>query len=149
MATETFLEEWAQCFLDIMREHESDSRLGGPCRSCGSLSSAVYRCEECFQPAMLCQRCIVSQHEHIPFHFIQRWNGQCFERKTLLETGLTICLGHHSSRCPSIPAEAPNRESPTSQLTVIHVNGIQDIRVQYCTCIHPPGRSPDPRPLQL
>ncbi|KAJ7818572.1 hypothetical protein B0H14DRAFT_3473649 [Mycena olivaceomarginata] len=51
-------------------------------------------------------------HQRLPFHHIERWDGQCFERCTLKSLGIRIQLGHRlGEKCPN-PAPASGENSP-------------------------------------
>ncbi|KAJ7660092.1 hypothetical protein DFH06DRAFT_1326234 [Mycena polygramma] len=43
---------------------------------------AEYRCCDavCMGEVMCCATCIVASHVHLPTHFVEKWNGKCFER---------------------------------------------------------------------
>jgi hypothetical protein len=53
---------------------------------------------------MWCRECCVSAHMRAPFHRIQMWNGNNFERLDLLTQELIIDLAHYPDDCPSIPS---------------------------------------------
>ncbi len=90
---------------------------------------------------------MVATHCYCPFHLLERWNGECFERTTLADLGLVIHLGHSGEPCPAISHD--KRDKNTSTITVIHLTGIQDVKVEYCQCMEAPSYCMQPRPLQL
>jgi hypothetical protein len=123
------LETLQECVF--AREVQVD--LGKPCSSCGT-PDAPFRCPECFQPSILCLKCIKQAHRHLPFHFIEQWTGLYFKRTTLHEHGFVVRLGHLGAGCPN---RRQNREGRIT--TLVHMTGVQDIRVEYCECDHAPG----------
>lgn len=68
------------------------------CTVCNS-TPGTYRCIDCFGPHLLCSVCCVSAHSNSPFHRIQRFNGQHFERADLDELGLVIDVRYHTHEC--------------------------------------------------
>ncbi|KAF9505610.1 hypothetical protein BS47DRAFT_1433238 [Hydnum rufescens UP504] len=120
-------------FLDALLQYDGcgDSLLVNGCPSCQLPGlSGMYRCIECFNHQMLCKDCCVLQHEHLPLHHINVWNGDFFECTTLATMGLKIYLGH---------TDCLMRKSPAS-FTIIHTNGIHRVDVVFCGCgaaVHP------------
>ncbi|KAK7027577.1 CxC2 domain-containing protein [Favolaschia claudopus] len=118
-------------YLDEMLRLEG---RGGPeissaCASCGS-AAPEYRCENqtCHGPAMFCQDCIVERHQALPTHWIERWTGDYFERISLANLGLVVQLGHTlGSSCPAM-------QRGRYKFTVIDVNGVHNVAVQFCAC---------------
>ncbi|TFY52794.1 hypothetical protein EVJ58_g9813 [Rhodofomes roseus] len=137
----TFLEKWAQKFLNVFRSRETDAHLGKPCYKCMS-PAAPFRCTDCFNGPMLCQSCMVQQHAFSPLHRVQHWNGTYLKRKQLSDLGLVFSVDHHGRSCPS------SSSARTSNLTVVHTTGIQTVTVQYCECRRTAERPPE-RPVQL
>ncbi|KAI0081939.1 hypothetical protein K474DRAFT_1694643 [Panus rudis PR-1116 ss-1] len=135
----------------------ADPDVGKPCTKGTHADSpptstaiALYRCLYCINPPILCKECMVESHRWNPFHYIQFWNGDCFERTTLWDLGFVLPLGHRGQDCPNSILNADGRPSSTSKLTVVHTTGIQDIEVLYCNC--PSSASnldPEERPTQL
>lgn len=68
------------------------------CTVCHS-TPGTYWCIDCFGPHLLCSVCCVSAHSNSPFHQIQRFNGQYFERADLDELGLVIDVWYHTHKC--------------------------------------------------
>ncbi|KIM71231.1 hypothetical protein PILCRDRAFT_28056, partial [Piloderma croceum F 1598] len=60
-----------------------------------------YRCMDCFQSATKCSLCIISDHVQMPFHWVEKWNGEYFECMDISQIGHTISLGHKGAPCPS------------------------------------------------
>lgn len=133
-----------------MHEHESDRQVGALCLECSSGSAtelATFRCRTCIGAPPLCQTCLLEKHRWLPFHKVQRWNGQCFEQTTLAELGFVLRLGHYGHICPALTTSEVERK--ISRVTVVDSNGLQDVRVQYCDCTHPEAFTTTSRPLQL
>ncbi|KAK7022854.1 hypothetical protein VNI00_016900 [Paramarasmius palmivorus] len=87
----------------------------------------MLRCQECFLGDLLCRSCCVRRHEVLPFHVVERWNGEFFEVVSLKSLGLVVQLNHQSLRCVR----------PTDchvQMRVLHTNGIHDVAIKFCGC---------------
>ncbi|KIO20783.1 hypothetical protein M407DRAFT_29579 [Tulasnella calospora MUT 4182] len=117
--------------------------------SCPSKHSAqFFRCQECFGGHMLCSKCIVSAHQHLPFHRVETWIDSkldegwipgrwkpfappqfgYFRRIPLEQVGLQVPLGHSGRLCPA------SHPSDEHLMTVFHVNGYHKIRFRRCQC---------------
>lgn len=95
---------------------------------CGEGRAKIYRCEDCFQPQVLCGLCVANAHSHLPFHHIQVWNGTFFSRTSLAAAGMSLSLGHEGNPCPN------RLLTPGRMTTVVHTNGVHRISVKYCHC---------------
>ncbi|KAJ6475381.1 hypothetical protein C8R45DRAFT_1159328 [Mycena sanguinolenta] len=99
------------------------------CASCED-SNPLFRCahQTCHGPEMFCEACIAKKHSCLPTHWIEEWNGEYFERRSLYDLGLVIQLGHpHGYFCPtSRPAH--------KDFVVIDVNGVHNVCVHFCEC---------------
>ncbi|RDB30334.1 hypothetical protein Hypma_007054, partial [Hypsizygus marmoreus] len=73
--------------------------------------------------------CIIAAHKHLPFHFLQKWNGTFFQHVSLAELRLVITLGHYGDRCPNRLSTTPGRDT-----VVVHVNGVHQTCIEYCKC---------------
>ncbi|KAJ7105657.1 hypothetical protein C8R44DRAFT_639050 [Mycena epipterygia] len=96
---------------------------------CGT-ADPVFRCEHqlCHGVQMWCQACLVVQHNLLPTHWVQEWNGMYFERRALCDLGLVVQLGHPPGyNCPS----ASNAHK---DFVVIDVTGIHTVQVRFCEC---------------
>ncbi|PBK63609.1 hypothetical protein ARMSODRAFT_990143 [Armillaria solidipes] len=76
-----------------------------------------------------CQRCVVERHTCLPLHIPKKWNGKYFEDVTLKSLGLRVQLGHWNMHCVN---PMPGAED----FTVLHVNGIHKVAVNFCGCEH-------------
>ena len=111
---------------------EVDDDVGRICQCHNEL--ALYRCMDCFLSPVLCGGCIVASHATNPFHRIQKWNNFYFGRAALSDLGQVVGLGHHGALCPNRPPESKGRAT-----TVVHVNGIHQVRVEFCQCSKAPA----------
>ncbi|KAK7017231.1 CxC2 domain-containing protein [Favolaschia claudopus] len=125
---------WAQHqdeYLDemIRLEGRGYSAIYSTCGGCGARDPA-YRCENqlCFGPSLFCKSCIVDRHAVAPTHWIQEWNGNRFERRSLASLGLVIQLGH------PVGSYCPNSAAAHKDFVVIDVTGIQHVCVNFCHC---------------
>ena len=107
---------------------ETDDNVGQHCQCQGD--AALYRCIDCSFSPILCGACIIASHASDPFHRMQKWNGLCFHRISLLDLGQTVQLGHHGAPCPNRLPGSTGRST-----TVIHINGIHQVCIEYCHCI--------------
>ncbi|KAF6747259.1 hypothetical protein DFP72DRAFT_822049 [Ephemerocybe angulata] len=99
------------------------------CAGCKAEDEVVYRCMSCIGAELLCQTCIVSTHLHNPFHFVEIWNGEYFECRTLKSLGLLIQLGHAPGRSCANPA--PSRHN---DFVVVDTTGIHEVNLSFCRC---------------
>lgn len=98
--------------------------------------------------ALWCEQCLVDNHSQMPLHNIQvcspqplthptaklfyslhpqKWNGSFFERTTLAKLGLRVNLGH----APGLLCELRRKHD---NFTVIDLNGIHQVNVNFCQC---------------
>ena len=96
-----YLDRRRSILVEILRHEALPSKQF--CSNCQE-SSSPYRCRDCFGTEMWCRECCVSAHTCAPFHRIQMWNGNHFERSDLLTQELIIDLAHYPDDCPSIPS---------------------------------------------
>ncbi|KAH9830168.1 uncharacterized protein C8Q71DRAFT_717179, partial [Rhodofomes roseus] len=124
------LEQWKPRFPSILEDilaAEVPPNVGALC-SCGKAVADV-RCRDCLREALQCSHCLVDSHRFSPFHWIDRWNGRCFEKQDLGEVGFVFYLGHDGLACPCLrPADAP------VVYTVTHSNGIHRVPIHECRC---------------
>lgn len=133
-----FIASWGQPLLDALRSLQAPSGDGRHCGKCQEDVQPLYRCRQCFRPPLLCQHCILSTHSQSPLHLIDKWNGHHFSKETLANLGLILHVGHPGSEpCPNT--------KDTIDTTVVHCNGVQSCRIQYCGCLMDSGA---PRPQE-
>jgi hypothetical protein len=89
---------------------------------------------DCLFPPILCGSCIKDSHATNPLHRIQKWNGFYFDRATFTELGQIIGLGHRGTLCPNRLPESKGRAT-----TVVHINGIHQVRIEFCHCANAPA----------
>jgi hypothetical protein len=81
----------------------------------------------------MCSECLMTAHAHNPFHRIEQWNQSFFSSTNSLQAlGLIIHLSHGSETCPY------SGVSQRHNITLVDLNGIQTITVEYCFC---PGQT--------
>ncbi|KAI9069929.1 hypothetical protein FKP32DRAFT_1537310, partial [Trametes sanguinea] len=97
-------------------------RLEGRCitgdrADCAMCAGGVadLRCQECLGGLLLCKPCMLNAHRRLPFHRVQ------------------VRHSANDGRCISAA-------STPMPLTVIHINGIHTVHVEFCDCIPVPRR---------
>jgi len=135
--TNVFLRRHAVPMLNIRFEHEYDARAGSTC-ACGGLDNdgaprkALYRCGDCFQHPPCCGVCLLNSHIYLPFHRITQWcDPGYFAATSLAKVGMVIRLNHLETICPYYETQ---RDLDQKAITVIHDNGLHEVKVQYCRC---------------
>jgi len=73
------------------------------CGTCGA--AAEWWCKDCMGCPIFCASCCRSSHASNPFHHIQHWVGEFYEDFWLIDTGVTLHLGHGGKPCPSYHQE--------------------------------------------
>ncbi|KIJ44922.1 hypothetical protein M422DRAFT_107674, partial [Sphaerobolus stellatus SS14] len=101
----------------------------GTCRNCTESANAEFRCRDCFMSPLFCQSCVLQTHIHLPYHRVERWNGQFFAATDLMELGHIVSLHAGSVLCPERPSK-----NELSKLTVINVNGVHKVHICFCYC---------------
>ena len=114
--------------LACLFEREVHPGILGLCTMCHQ-RDATFRCQDCAQSRALCCQCLRNLHVHMPFHWIQEWNGDFFVRRDLSETGFVHHLGHEGAPCPHLPSDP----APLT-LTITHTNGIHEVKTHICHC---------------
>ncbi|KAI0686696.1 hypothetical protein C8T65DRAFT_590939 [Cerioporus squamosus] len=126
-------------YLDAVLRHEGRgwARTATACVRCEQHAPA-FRCKECVGGDMLCQECLVDTHAHLPLHRVQKWEGTFFKKVALRDLGLFLRPAHlDGSKCLTC---RPGPEGLTS-VTVIHVNGLHTVDIQFCSCVPDERRS--------
>lgn len=119
------------------------SRRNIECGGCGGKNPALIRCIDCFGAFSWCQACIIQKHQALPCHRLERWNGDCFVRTSLMDEGYVLHLGHGGSPCPCAGQDGnlqhgvpilkdPSLYRPT--VTLAAVNGFFEHKVAWCFC---------------
>ncbi|KAK7015899.1 hypothetical protein VNI00_019007 [Paramarasmius palmivorus] len=118
----------ASRFLQELMSLEGRGRVEPACSKCAKPVVEVFRCKACWGHKLFCQGCIVEEHQTRPFHFVESWNGDYFEKVTLASLGLVIQLGHdHGEECLV-------KHRGHTGFVVVDLDGLQDIVVDFCAC---------------
>ncbi|KAJ7702503.1 hypothetical protein B0H16DRAFT_1483197 [Mycena metata] len=122
----------AETLAEILRlEGRGDHTNTKICPRC-TKNAADHRCRNCLSGGeLMCSDCIIAAHRYLPFHGIECWTGDMFERKTLKEMGLRIQLGHWHDvdrRC-SVPTPSKGKD-----FVIIDIHGVHDVALDYCGC---------------
>ncbi|KIM58938.1 hypothetical protein SCLCIDRAFT_127049, partial [Scleroderma citrinum Foug A] len=105
---------------------------------------------------VFCTSCCRTQHNLLPLHRIEQWNGMFFQESSLRQAGLVVHLGHRGKPCLAggyqdrgVPndfeedwedleehAGPPHLTAPKDRscLTVVHTSGVHFCDVRYCNC---------------
>ncbi|KAM6497177.1 hypothetical protein JOM56_007650, partial [Amanita muscaria] len=129
----------ADTFLQELLRHEGRGPSMQSCCRCGMDFAQCYRCTDCFLNDLYCKACIVTNHRGMPFHRIQEWTGYCFSRTSLRALGMRIQLNHPSGQQCHNPVNSYNDD-----FTIIDLNGIHTVAIDYCNC-----QLAQPRMVQL
>ncbi|KAI0748683.1 hypothetical protein C8Q80DRAFT_1219730 [Daedaleopsis nitida] len=101
----------------------------GCCATCQVTMQGGHRCEDCHDATLHCTSCIIAAHRQNPFHRIQTWNGQYFEKVSLKSLGLRIQLGHVVGSLCCHPVSAFSDD-----FVMLDLNGIHEIGLDFCGC---------------
>ncbi|KAJ3516504.1 hypothetical protein NMY22_g14191 [Coprinellus aureogranulatus] len=137
---DTVLQDWTKeidTYLRIIITLEGRGR-NPPSQCQGRYSTAcsssdnnppTYRCLGCDNGGLMCSECMRVSHKEHPFHRIQKWNGEFFERSSLKEIGVRIQLGHPPGEECCIPEKAWNDD-----FVVLDCDAVHSVGVDYCHC---------------
>lgn len=108
-----YMREWLPHLSDFVEDLLRRKTPPNPriCSRCNT-GEGLFRCEDCFNMPAYCASCCKVCHVEHPFHRMQRWDGQCYQRhlQWQAEIELEINLGHHGALCPrygSVPNVDP------------------------------------------
>jgi hypothetical protein len=117
----------------------------------------------------------MEQHQDLPFHRIEKWNGKFFSKTTLFKHGYVLHLGHRGQKCPSIFAlddewvdtddgrqdvhgvDLLHDETLDSNMgglqdgvvDVVHTTGVFRNRIRWCQCEGEPAKDVQLFQMQL
>lgn len=108
------------------------------CDSClklpDSKSPHLYQCITCVGLWSHCASCLLASHRTLPTHGVEVWDGTVWAKRSLVDLGLVVYLGHRGRAC--------NLDSKEyAELYVGDLNGFTSIVVQFCTHAGAPSRS--------
>lgn len=129
--THQYMEEWLdeRCSGHLDRLLFAEAR-GDVCSSCG-VEEVHWRCLTCHGRPRFCSSCCRAVHRKSPFHHVERWNGNSYQRGWLWQAGVIVCLGHNGDLCPSYSKSMEALES-----RAMHLEGYHDY--------NPPDHRNDP-----
>jgi hypothetical protein len=151
-----------ESFLELLLQLEG--QLEDPlCGQCKAING-TFRCLDCIGSLLHCHSCFMDHHKQLPFHRIQRWNGNYFTRTTLHDQGHLIHLGHHGGTCPSIEDPWLDLERDTlgankvnllqdsldrnaidvledGSVNIVHTTGVFKHKVRWCQCPSAPDKA--------
>ncbi|KAJ7210214.1 hypothetical protein B0H12DRAFT_1278381, partial [Mycena haematopus] len=119
-------------FLDkLLRHHGRGDYIHQVVCATGGIDcgAPIYRCSNCLHPALYCEGCIVSTHQRMPLHRVERWEASCFKRCTLKSLGVRIQLGHPPGVSCSNPEKAWGDD-----FVIIGSHTIDEVALDYCNC---------------
>ncbi|KAF7969882.1 hypothetical protein HWV62_25675 [Athelia sp. TMB] len=122
----TWLDEREDFLLELLRR---DGRGDSGHRCSCNKADGVVRCTDCYGSVMVCQSCIVETHHVNPFHRIEIWRENHFEKTTLKDMGLTLQLGHPLGTHCINPKPAAGES-----FIVLDINGIHNVTLAFCGC---------------
>ncbi|KZP09993.1 hypothetical protein FIBSPDRAFT_913941 [Athelia psychrophila] len=104
------------------------------CPNCEGTAEPIVRCKDCYGGSIVCVKCAVTTHQHLPTHCIERWNVTHFEPTTLKILGLRIQLGHAvGEKCMNPIVTAGD------DFVIVDCNGIHQVALDYCGCASAKG----------
>ena len=153
-----FLTKWAKVAQQATLYREAGPIFPRTCDSCparfsGDPNDALYRCCDCFCPAVECADCTLNSHRRNPFHRVDVWAPErgfwdripLSQVTTATNRKVVIELGHPLGvPCPT----AVGRPS-TRKMTIVHDHGINEYIVRFCGCDDSETQQPVPEPIQL
>ncbi|KAJ7119198.1 hypothetical protein C8R43DRAFT_901144, partial [Mycena crocata] len=123
-------------------EGRGEGRNYPGCARCHQ-GAADHRCRDCMGGGeLLCAPCMRDCHGQLPFHRVEIWRDNTFERTILKSLGVRIQLGHwHDNyqfgfflmperRCP-LPKPAPDDD-----FVIIDSHGVHEVGLDFCGCDH-------------
>lgn len=124
---------WAafqQTALDGLYKTEVPLHGSASCTKCKKPGPA-FKCNDCHHTGLYCHSCLLVEHQTRPFHNILEWKDDVFHGTSLFDQGFVWHIGHGSADSPT--CDCASRTTPQA-ITVVDINGIHEIRVQWCKC---------------
>jgi hypothetical protein len=143
------------CNLYLQEILKLEAPKNSTCHGCESVEGVICYLS-CFGGNMSCVPCALAEHQLLPFHKLERWNGKYFEQVTLHQLDFVLHLGHDGMPCYSQALhvdEAVNGEdldivdekdlekavdeenwqyTDNKVLKVVHVMGVHLLEVKWC-----------------
>ncbi|KAI5885767.1 uncharacterized protein SCHCODRAFT_01205560 [Schizophyllum commune H4-8] len=113
------------------RGYEAERCCPGCAAGQDAAEPPTYRCATCFGGGLYCRACCLAKHQQSPFCRIEKWNGVCFEPVSLKEMGVRVQVGHPEGEACLCPHRG------NVDFTVVHVNGIHSVAIDFCGCQPP------------
>jgi len=117
---------WRPTYLSILLDSEAPGQPQDRCTLCLQADGEI-RCLSCTGHHKWCRTCAVKAHQPLPFHRLQRWNGQFYDAISLQDLGFMLNLGHNGDVCPL-------SSDKTDQITLVDSAGIFIHSVKWCRC---------------
>ncbi|KAF8961701.1 hypothetical protein BDZ97DRAFT_1759716 [Flammula alnicola] len=97
-----FLREWVPRRPDYLKTILAMEAPWDPMEKCEACDrrAGKWRCKQCAGGRMLCGLCFQNEHQFLPFHRVETWNGRYFKVGALWQVGVKLYLGHHGLPCP-------------------------------------------------
>ena len=127
--------------MPVYLEHAGRRNI--QCQGCHGKRPAVTRCLDCFGCLSWCHECIIQRHTTLLCHRLEKWNGQCFSRTTLMAKGFLLHLGHGGLPClnpweghSAMDAAQNTHQKPlfSQTVTLVAINGFFEHKVSWCGC---------------
>ncbi|KAJ7698905.1 hypothetical protein B0H17DRAFT_1158229 [Mycena rosella] len=123
--------EFRDEFLDKMLRVEGRGDPIGYTKCAGCTEIAPTFCcahQLCHGLQLFCKPCIVREHKVLPTHWIEEWQGESFECRSLQKLGYVIQLGHPPGY------NFPTASNAHKDFCVIDLTGIHTVNVRFCEC---------------
>ncbi|KAF8962368.1 hypothetical protein BDZ97DRAFT_1759410 [Flammula alnicola] len=99
-----FLREWVPWRPDYLKTILAMEAPWDPMEKCEACDhrAGKWRCKQCAGGCMLCGLCFQKEHQFLPFHCVETWNGCYFKVGALWQVGVKLYLSHHGMPCPGL-----------------------------------------------
>ncbi|KIJ25942.1 hypothetical protein M422DRAFT_192828 [Sphaerobolus stellatus SS14] len=106
------------------------------CLQANCKEAGAYDCVDCDAPGYWCRECLIEDHQYLPFHRINAWDGNSLRHVNLKELGMTVSFGHELGLCPHMATEGGPQD-----ITILDVTGIHSVRMAWCRCAAAPTQA--------